>query len=120
MCDVTCRIVDDLQSYVLGRYRRGDLATLEEGALIAGVTRMTVRRWLVDAGIDWKLTRGRYIAKLRSRGIDASQGVVRRRPHKRQQSAMVKRKTREWLDKGNAIKRDANGAELERIPPHRG
>lgn len=68
-----------LQVYVLALYRRGMLATLDEGALIAGVTRGAVLAWLRAKGINWRRERQRYLAKERTRAVLAAEGKPRRR-----------------------------------------
>lgn len=68
-----------IQTYVLSLYRRGMLATLEEGALVAGVTRAAVLAWVKARGIDWRRERQRYLAKERTRAVMASEGKRQRR-----------------------------------------
>lgn len=86
-----------LRDRVLIRYRRGELATLEEGALIAGVTRRRVLAWLHEAGIDWRAARLHFIARARTRDIEASEGKrARRRPTKTEMHRACDDAKAEW------------------------
>lgn len=44
-------------------YRRGDLVSPAEGALIASVPRQTISRWIREAEIDLKATRLQFLAR---------------------------------------------------------
>jgi hypothetical protein len=87
------------RDYVLTLYRRGELATLAEGAWIAGVTRARVLAWLTAAGIDWKATRQQRIAKMRRGAVASSAGKTSRRPTKAEQRAFAERKVTEFRRK---------------------
>lgn len=63
-----------LRQYVIGLYRRGELGTLEEGAIIGGVSRRRVMAWLETSGIDWQAARLRFIAKHRRRAVEQHEG----------------------------------------------
>jgi hypothetical protein len=87
-------------------YRRGVLRTIREGMMVATVPRQTIARWLREAGIDIATARDAFIAKEHDRAERIRQDKPRgRRPNKQQQRAIASRKTSEWLDKGNTIKR---------------
>ena len=97
--------------YVVAMARRGDLASLDEGAIIAGVTKATVRRWLIDAHIDWRLTRRQWLAKRHLRCEDWANGrPPPRKPTKEEQHARASRAKAQW---------DAK-KELERLAQARG
>jgi hypothetical protein len=53
---------NSLRDYVIVLYRRGQLATLHEGALIAGVSRSRVHAWLRVEGINWVRQRQSFVA----------------------------------------------------------
>lgn len=90
-----------LRDYVLSLYLRGALATLEEGATIASVTRSRVRVWLRAAGIDWMRTRLHFVARHRSQAVAVCEGRKVLRPSKRQQRREAERAKRKW-DKDHA------------------
>lgn len=85
-----------IQDYVLGLAARGELASLEEGAIIAGVSRVTIRRWLVEAKIDWRRTRELFLAKHRRRAVAKANGRESVRPTKEQQHDIASRAQAEW------------------------
>jgi hypothetical protein len=90
-----------LRDYVISLYLRGELATLEEGALIAAVTRSRVRAWLHAAGIDWIARRQWFIASHRARGVAVNEGRRPRRPTKREMRRLADQAKRKW-DRDNA------------------
>lgn len=65
---------NEFKHHVLMLYRRGQLATIAEGAVMATVRRQTVARWLREAGIDIALTRGRFLIMLRKRAQRIAEG----------------------------------------------
>lgn len=81
------------RDFVLAMYRRGELRTLEEGALIANTSRGLVQKWLAAARIDWEAQRGLYLARHRER---AEHGKPRRRPTKAMLRAIADRAKAEW------------------------
>ena len=85
-----------LRTYVVALYARGELATLAEGGLIAGVSRVRVMAWLRAAGINWTLTRQRFIAKHRRRAVAQFEGRIIRRPSKRQMRRDADRAKAKW------------------------
>lgn len=90
-----------VRDYVVSLYVRGELATLDEGATIAEVTRATVLRWLVAADLDWRATRLRFLARHHSRAVAASEGRKVRRPSKQQLRRLADKAKRDW-DNGHA------------------
>ncbi len=93
-----------LRSHVVALYRRGELATLEEGALVAGVTRSAIRAWLRTVGVDWMRARAHYVARQRSRAIAAAEGRIVRRPSKaalRREAELLKAKWDREHARGN-------------------
>lgn len=89
------------RDHVLMLYRRGTLATLAEGAWLAGVTRPLVLRWLRAARIDWKAARQRYIAELRRRAAAIASG----KPVKRRTKAEMRSKAVQAMADFNAKRR---------------
>lgn len=77
-----------LIEYVVALARRGELATLEEGAMIAGVPRMTVMRALAAAGINWRRKRLFWINRHRRRALDRMEGRKPKRLTKAQLRAI--------------------------------
>lgn len=90
-----------LRDYVLSLYLRGALATLEEGATIASVTRSRVRAWLHAAGLDWMRARLHFVARHRTQAVALCEGRKVHRPSKRQQRMEAARAKRKW-DKDHA------------------
>lgn len=107
-----------LRDHVLMLIRRGMIGTLAEAAMVAGVTKQAVARW-ISVG-EMRRARLAYLAREATKAGMVADGMAPRRPSKRQQSAMARRKTAEWLDKGHAIKRDTRDAGPEAIPTDRG
>lgn len=89
-----------IRDYVLGLFRRGALASLEEGALVAGVSRVTVRTWLLAARIDWRAQRSRFIARHRRRAVMVSEGRIVRRPTKGELHRQADQAKAQW-DRGH-------------------
>lgn len=96
------------RDYVVSLYVRGDLVTLDEGATIAGVQRVTVLRWLQAAGVDWHRSRLRFLVKHRTRAVAISEGRKVARPSKRQQRLAADHAKRQW-DKANAPELEKQG-----------
>lgn len=82
--------------YVLALYRRGVLASLEEGALVASVSRVTVRAWLIAAGIDWTRERERFLARHRSGALAQSEGRKLKRRTKAEMRELGARAVKAW------------------------
>ena len=68
-----------LRRQVLELFRRGQLATAQEGAWLAVTTRQAVTRWLREERIDARAARLRYIATLRSKAARVAEGKPTRR-----------------------------------------
>lgn len=85
-----------IRDHVVGAFIRGTLATLQEGALVAGVDRTTVERWLKAAGIDWKANRLRYLVKQHRKAVMLSEGKTVRRPSKQEMRERATRAKQEW------------------------
>lgn len=96
------------RDFVVSMYLRGHLATLEEGALVAGVNRITVLRWLKAAGIDWHRTRKRFLVQSRVRCVAAGEGRKVRRPSKREMSRLATRLKQDW-DRAHAPELEKQG-----------
>jgi hypothetical protein len=97
------------RDFVVSMYVRGHLATLDEGALVAGVTKFTVRRWLIAAGIDWRARRLHFLGKCRARSIAAGEGRTVRRPSKREMRRLAAKLKQDW-DKAHASELEEQGA----------
>lgn len=52
-----------IRAYVTMLFRQGMLASLGEGAIVGGVSKPTVLRWLTEEGIDWRRARLAYLAR---------------------------------------------------------
>jgi hypothetical protein len=58
--------VHPYRSYVLMLFRNGQLSSLGEGLIVAGVSKPTLQRWLNEAGIDWQASRLRLLNRYHS------------------------------------------------------
>lgn len=85
-----------IRTFVVGSFLRGTLASLDEGAIVAGVERSTVLRWLRADGIDWKASRLRYLAGQHRKAVMISEGKTVRRPSKQEQRERATRAKQEW------------------------
>lgn len=90
-----------IRDHVVGAFIRGALATLQEGALVAGVDRTTVERWLKAANIDWRANRLRYIVQQHRRAVMVSEGKTVKRPSKREMRRQADEAKAKW-DKDHA------------------
>lgn len=89
-----------VRSYVLGLARRGEIASLDEAATVARVSRHTVRRWLILAGIDWQRARLHRVAKFMTRAAAIEDGKApRQRLTKAQQREIADRAVQSWIRK---------------------
>lgn len=89
-----------VRDHVLMLARRGEIASLDEAALIADVTRQTVRRWLALAGVDWRKQRAARIVKHRERTFAIMAGKPKRkRLTKAQMRAIADRAVKVWTRK---------------------
>lgn len=86
-----------MRRYVCDLFKRGELVTLDEGALVGGVTRACVHAWLKAAGIDWRRSREHRLARHRSAAVAAVEGRRSKRMSKAQMRAEGERLTaRYW------------------------
>lgn len=87
-------------------YRRGEFASLQEGADIAAVSRRRVLAWLNAAGIDPDQTRAAWQAKVARRAAQAIDGKGRKaRQTKAQTRAETARKVAEYKAQGGRVRR---------------
>lgn len=100
---------DAERDFVVSLAIRGQLATLEEGAVIAGVNRLTVLRWLQSAGVDWRAKRREFVGRLRFRCIAISKGRKQRRLTKAELRRIADAAKRTW-DKAHAAELEKQGA----------
>lgn len=85
-----------MRRYVVDLFRRGELATLDEGAQIGGVTRACVHAWLKADCIDWRRARLHRLARHRRSAVAATDGRKLRRPSKDQMRREGERAKAEW------------------------
>lgn len=106
------RLPTVMRGYVVRLARTGEISSLEEGALIAGVSRVAVGRWLRDDGIDLREARGRYIAKHIRIAARWAAGRVSKRPTKAELHRMADRAKRDFEDgrRGGDVEGRAPGA----------
>jgi hypothetical protein len=83
-----------MRDFVVSLCRRGMLASLAEGALIAGVNRRRVMAWLDAAGLECRRSRLAYVAKMRTRAVDQCEGKPTRK-------AMTQAQRRAMADRAN-------------------
>jgi hypothetical protein len=92
-------VTDQRRGYVVAMARSGELASLEEGAVIATTTKATMRRWLIAAGIDWKLTREQWLARRHKRCED---WISNRPPPRRPSKAQMRRQLEQAMRRSHA------------------
>lgn len=80
-------------------FRKGELTSPSEGALIATVPRQTVARWVREAGIDVRATRLRFLARNQRR---AQRYVDGKPPARRPSKAEMRRDLEESMRRFNA------------------
>lgn len=85
-----------MRTFVIGLYVRGHLSTLAEGALVAGVSKPTLMRWLDAVGVDWQAARLRYLAGQRRKAVMVTDGKSVKRPSKQEQRNRATRAKQEW------------------------
>lgn len=96
-----------LMLHVVGLYRRGTLATLQEGAAIAGVSRQRILVLLRAAGVDWQRERLRFIARARRHAVMVSEGRVVRRPSKLELRLRAQQAKAAWDKRNGQTQLDA-------------
>lgn len=94
-----------MRSPVLQLYRQGRLATLQEGAWIAAVTRQRIMAWLAAEGIDHQATRKRYLAQIKHRADMYAAGKRPKRQTKAQARAETARLVSKFKAKGGRVRR---------------
>lgn len=88
-------------------YRRGELVSIAEGALVGSIPRQTIGRWLRESGIDPAITRQRWLARNQIRAEHYQEGLPpMAKPSGRQLRAGLAKSLKRW-----------NEANTKRIPP---
>lgn len=77
-------------------YRRGELASVREGMVVAGVPRQTIHRWLREAGLDLKRCRLRWLARQHERAERQADQRPRLRPSRHRMRQRAERAVREF------------------------
>lgn len=97
-CNVGARgpLPNPIIDYVLMLYRRGEIATLDEGAWICVHSRQRMRAILIAARIDWRETRKMWVAQHRRRAVRIKEGRKPKRPSKVQLRAIGKKAAQNW------------------------
>lgn len=85
-----------MRTFVIGLYVRGHLSSLAEGALVGGVSKPTLLRWLEAERVDWQATRLRYLAGQRRKAVMVTDGKSVKRPSKQEQRDRATRAKQEW------------------------
>lgn len=85
-----------IRTFVVGSFVRGTLASLDEGAMVAGVDRSTVMRWLRAERIDWKAKRLQFLAKQRNKAVLISEGKTVARPSKQELRRQAEEAKAKW------------------------
>jgi hypothetical protein len=81
---------------VISLYVRGLLATLQDGAIVAGVTRARVRAWLKASGLNWQASRLRFLARQRRKAVLVAEGKWVARPSKKWMRRQAEQAKAEW------------------------
>lgn len=102
-----------IRTFVVGSFVRGHLASLDEGAIVAGVDRSTVLRWLKAERINWRANRLRYLAQQRNRAVKISEGKSVRRPSKQDLRRIATQAKIKW-DKDHAAQQEGISAANDR------
>lgn len=107
-----------LRDYVIALYQRGELASLQEGAAVAGVKKQSVSRWLADEQINWQIARSQYLARKHEGGYRWLIGKPpKQKPSKRFLRLRANRAKQEW-DRRNAAKSKGISAADDRSNGH--
>lgn len=85
-----------MRTFVVGQYLRGQLSSLAEGSIVAGVSKPTLMRWLQAEGIDWQARRLRYLASLHRKAVMITEGKSVKRPSKQEQRHEAERLKAKW------------------------
>lgn len=103
-----------LRNHVISLYVRGLLATLQDGAIVAGVTKARVRAWLKASGLNWQQSRLRFLARQRRKAVLVAEGKWVARPSKKWMRRQAEIAKTEW----DKRQEKANGAhELGAVGP---
>lgn len=96
-----------LRAHILTLFRRGEIVSIHEAVLIAGVSRQSIHKWLVADGINIEARRLAYVAKLRTNAERYLEGMpALRRPTK----AQMRKQLAKAMKRFNA----ANATQLEK------
>lgn len=86
-----------LRSWIVTLYRRGDLVSASEGAIVASVPRQTISRWLREERINTTSTRMQYLARVQTKMQLYLDGKPQqRRPSKTELRRQGAKALREW------------------------
>lgn len=85
-----------MRTFVVGLYLRGQLSSLAEGAIVAGVSKPTLMRWLKAERIDWQAKRLVYLASQHRKAVMVAEGKRVKRPTKQEQRLEAERLKRDW------------------------
>lgn len=79
-----------LRSHIIALFRRGDLVSLGEAAIVSGATKQAIGRWLKAERINITAARLAHIARQRTRAqlIEEGKGP-RRRPSKAEMRKVI-------------------------------
>lgn len=102
-----------MRTFVVGLFVRGHLSSLAEGAIVAGVSKPTLMRWLAAERVNWQANRLRYLAGQHRKAVMVTEGKSVKRPSKQEQRKRADDAKAEWDRKQAAI-----AATSERREPH--
>ena len=86
-----------LRSWVVTMFKRGDLVSASEGAIIASVPRQTVARWLRESGINIEAKRRQYLARIQRRAQLYAEGKPQQtKPSKTELRLMAEKAVRDF------------------------
>lgn len=94
-----------LRQWVVTMFRRGDLISAAEGAIVASVPRQTVARWIREAGIDIRATRLQYLARTQRKAQRYADGLP---PLQKPTKAQMRRQIEEAMRRFNAANAKAH------------
>lgn len=84
------------REYLLALFARGELASLAEGAEVAGVSRVTVLKWLRSRQVNWKKQRQLWLARHGAIANARADGRAQKRLTKAEKREIAARAKREW------------------------
>jgi hypothetical protein len=98
-----------LRDYIIGLFASGQLASIQEAALVCDASRQAIAKWIREAGIDVEARRQQYLAKRRTNAMRYLEGKPpKRKPSKRFLRRVADQAKRQWDRQ--------HGAKQERIP----